>query len=132
MTRLDMLTLASWHAITCLVNCRQNAWHVMTCILPKIYDACHVMTNNNVLTCHDARIIVSSAITPHIVKYPKTSMNTIPNPPLEQHIALLHGGDPVDELEHRDHEDQVPECGDVDMTDQKEQKDDNAGEEKLN
>ncbi|KAM1494382.1 hypothetical protein TB2_028487 [Malus domestica] len=46
-----------------------------------------------------------------------------------QHIALLHDGKPVDELEHRDHEGQVLERGDVDMTDQEEEKDDNVEEE---
>ncbi|KAM2629282.1 hypothetical protein TB1_028292 [Malus domestica] len=71
----------------------------MTCILPTIRDACHVVANNNVLACHDAR-----------------------------HIALLRGGKPVDKLELRDHEGKVPEHGDVDMTDQEEEKDDNAEE----
>ncbi|RXI03947.1 hypothetical protein DVH24_038221 [Malus domestica] len=122
MTCLNKLTLASWHAITCLANCRQNAWRVMTCIMPTIRNICHVVANNNVLACHDARVIVSSAITPHIVKYPKTSTKTIPN-------TFLHDGEPVDELEHGDHEGQVSERGDVDMIDQKEEKDDNVEEE---
>lgn len=48
---------------------------------------------------------------------PKNEHEGHPNPPLKQHITLLHDSEPVDRLEHRNHGGQVLECNGAEMVD---------------